>query len=131
MQTALLQVLCFVIATCCMALRPVLRMKVGDPIFCVNVNLYLKPDRRDDFIRVIKANQKGTLSTEKLAVLYTWGQSTSDPNTFYFQEQYHGKEGFDAHTKSAHFAEWEKFTETSPFTKPPEVMLFEENPPSK
>ena len=33
--------------------RPLfIKMKIGDPIFCVNVNLYLKPERREEFIRV-------------------------------------------------------------------------------
>jgi quinol monooxygenase YgiN len=101
-------------------------MKIGDPVFCVNVNLYIKPNRRDEFLKVIKANQLGTLSSEPLAILYTWGQSAVDENIFYFQEQYHGKEGFEAHTKSRHFEVWEAFTRTDPFSKPPEVMLFEE-----
>ena len=107
--------------------RPIcaLKMKVGDPIFCVNVNLYVKPERRDEFIQVIKANQKGTLTTEPLAILYVWGPSTSDPCTFHFQEQYYGKDGFEYHTKSKHFKVWEDFTRTEPFSKPPEVMLFE------
>ena len=102
-----------------------LTMKVGDPIFCVNVNLYVKPERREEFIQVIKGNQKGTLTTEPLAVLYVWGPSVVDPCTFHFQEQYHGRDGFEFHTKSKHFKVWEDFTRTDPFTKPPEVMLFE------
>ena len=100
-------------------------MKVGDPVFCVNVNLYVKPERRDEFISVIKQNQKGTLTNEPLAILYVWGASEKDPNTFHFQEQYHGRDGFVAHTTSKHFAVWEEFTKTNPFTKPPEVMLFQ------
>ena len=103
-------------------------MKVGDPIFCVNVNLYIKPERKDEFLSVIKKNQLGTLTNEPLAIQYTWGQSVDDPNTFYFHEQYHGKEGFEAHQKSSHFAVWAEFTKTSPFSKPPVVTLWEEIP---
>jgi quinol monooxygenase YgiN len=97
--------------------------------FCVNVNLHIKPSKRDAFLKVIQQNQQGTLKNEPLAKLYVWGESTTEPNTFHFQEQYVGEAGFKAHTQSEHFKQWEKFAnhDDSPFTKPPEVFLFELN----
>ena len=95
------------------------------PVFCLNVNLYIQNDRRAEFIEVIKKNQQGTLSCEPLAKEYVWGESTTERNTFYFQEQYFGKEGFDFHIKTPHFADWEKFAATNPFSKPPEIFFFE------
>jgi quinol monooxygenase YgiN len=88
------------------------------------VNLYVKPERREEFMKVIAQNQQGTLENEPLALVYVWGPNENDPNLFHFHEQYRGREGFVAHTKSKHFEVWEEFTKTSPFTKPPEVMLF-------
>ena len=41
--------------------------------FCLNVKLCVRPERRDEFIACIRDNQKGTLSTEPLAVEYVWG----------------------------------------------------------
>ena len=84
----------------------------------------MKPARRDEFIACIKANQKGTLSSEPLAVSYQWGESTTVPNTFHFQEAYRGVVGFNAHTKTAHFKAWEEFAATEPFTADPEVLFF-------
>ena len=92
--------------------------------YCLNVNIYVKPERRDEFIENIKNNQLNTLLNEPLAIQYTWGESTSEPNTFYFHEEYESVEGFQAHTKSEHFAKWEKFANSNPFAKPPEVMFF-------
>ena len=80
--------------------------------------------RRDEFIECIKNNKAGTLSTEPGALQYTWGESEGEPNTFYFHEEYKDKEGFLAHTKTPHFAAWEKFASSDPFTKPPEVVFF-------
>ena len=100
-------------------------MKVGDPVFCVNVNLYVKPDRREEFEKVITANALGTTTTEPLAISYIWGESVTEANTFHFHEQYHGREGFEAHQASPHFATWVDFVNTDPFTKDPEAMLFE------
>mmetsp|Transcript_17498 Transcript_17498/g.35933 ORF Transcript_17498/g.35933 Transcript_17498/m.35933 type:complete len:270 (-) Transcript_17498:150-959(-) len=95
--------------------------------FCVSVNLYPKPEVRDSFLEVIKNNKIGTDNTEPLALQYTFGESTTEPNVFHFHEQYcggeNGKEGFDAHAASPHFADWESFVETDPFAKAPEVFF--------
>ena len=93
-------------------------------MFCLNVTLYVRPERREEFIACIEQNQRGTLETEPLARLYEWGESTTEPNTFHFQEQYDGKEGFDAHQTMPHFQVWEQFAATEPFSKPPEIQFF-------
>lgn len=92
--------------------------------FCLNVTLFVKEDRREEFLRCIAANQAGTLSTEPNCVQYAWGEDESTRNTFYFHEQYKNKEGFHEHTRSPHFAEWEKFASTDPFTQAPIVSFF-------
>ena len=94
--------------------------------FCLNVQLCIKPERRDEFIECIRNNQKGTLSTEPLALEYTWGEDTSEPNTFHFYEKYEGKAGFEAHQATPHFAKWEDFAASGPFTSPPVVKFYEE-----
>ena len=106
--------------------------------FGLNVNLYPKQTVRDDFLKVISANKKGTDTLEELALQYSYGESITvdgivaaqegSPNTFHFHEQYtgkdHGKEGFDAHASMPHFAAWEEFVQTDPFEKDPEVYFF-------
>ena len=95
--------------------------------FCVTVNLYPKEEVREEFLTVIANNKKGTDETEPLALQYTFGESSIEANTFHFHEQYSGeqdgKEGFDAHASSPHFADWESFVGTDPFAKPPEVYF--------
>lgn len=95
--------------------------------YCLNVTLYVKPERREEFLAVIKQNQEGTLKNEPLVLVYDWGEDLKEPNTFHFQEQYQGEEGFIAHTQSSHFAHWKRFAEEgeSPFTKPPVLSFFE------
>ena len=94
--------------------------------FCLNVQLCIKPERRDEFIECIRNNQKGTLSSEPLALEYTWGEDTTEPNTFHFYEKYEGKAGFEAHQATDHFAAWEEFAASDPFTSPPVVKFYEE-----
>jgi len=100
---------------------------VPQTAFCVTVNLYPKSEVRENFLNVIANNKKGTDTTEPLALQYTFGESNSEPNTFHFHEQYSGegdgKQGFEAHASSPHFADWEKFVDTDPFLKSPEVYF--------
>jgi quinol monooxygenase YgiN len=98
----------------------------SDKIFCLNVKLCIKPERRDEFLKCIKNNQKGTLETEPLAIEYLVGEDTTVPNTFHFFEKYRGKAGFEAHKASPHFAVWEEFASSDPFTEPPRVEFYEE-----
>eukprot|EP00306_Pavlova_sp_CCMP459_P021281 CAMPEP_0185550170 /NCGR_PEP_ID=MMETSP1381-20130426/19786_1 /TAXON_ID=298111 /ORGANISM="Pavlova sp., Strain CCMP459" /LENGTH=171 /DNA_ID=CAMNT_0028162941 /DNA_START=28 /DNA_END=543 /DNA_ORIENTATION=- len=95
------------------------------PLFCLNVCLKVKPERREEFIKCIRANQRGTLTSETLALEYVFGEDESTPNTFHFFEKYLSKEGFEAHTKTPHFAAWEEFAATEPFTAPPVVSFYE------
>lgn len=97
------------------------------PLFCLNVQLDVKPDRRAEFLECIYANQRGTLTTEKLAVDYLVGEDEKTPNTFHFFEQYIGKQGFIEHSQSPHFAAWEVFAGSDPFTAPPKVVFYVEN----
>lgn len=96
-----------------------------EKVFCVNVNLAIKPQFREQFLRVIKNNELGTLQ-EPLALQYTWGESLSEKNLFHFQEQFKGDRGFEAHKKTSHFAAWMEFTsiQGSPFSRPAEIFTF-------
>ena len=95
--------------------------------YCLSVKLSINPARRLEFLECIQANAKGTLTTEPLCKGYTWGESTTQPNVFHFQEQFVDKEGFEVHKTMPHFIVWEKFA-SSPdaFTAPPVLDFFEE-----
>ena len=46
--------------------------------YCLNVALYIKPEHRDAFLKVIDNNMKGTRSTEPLALQYDWGANLKE-----------------------------------------------------
>lgn len=98
------------------------------PAYCLNVELCIQPEVREEFLKVIDNNQKGSRQQEPLCLQYDYGESVDTPNSFYFHEEYEGadagKEGFDAHAKAPHFAKWEEFAATNPFTKPPVVSFY-------
>ena len=97
---------------------------VGVPLFCLNVRLVLKPERRDEFLECIAANQRGTLTEEPLAVTYQYGEDTGAPNTFHFHERYQGEEGFQQHIGAEHFEAWKAFEASGPFAEPPRIEFF-------
>ncbi|GFH53253.1 hypothetical protein CTEN210_09729 [Chaetoceros tenuissimus] len=96
--------------------------------FGLHVELCIKPDVREEFLECIRNNQKGSIETEPLCLQYVYGESTSEENKFVFHEEYTGKdggkEGFEAHKLTKHFAAWEEFAAKDPFTKPPVVDFF-------
>ena len=99
------------------------------PAFGVHVELYPKPEVLQQFLEVIKYNQKGSVEDEPLCLQYVFGESTVEKNKFIYHEEYKGadggKEGFEAHQISPHFKAWEDFAGTEdPFTKPPVVAFF-------
>lgn len=81
--------------------------------YCLNVQLCISPEYRDEFLKVIANNARASNEEEKLCLQYVWGEDCSEANTFHFHEQYtggeEGKEGFLAHTKTEHFGLWEQF----------------------
>lgn len=96
----------------------------AEPSVYLNVRMGVKPERRDEFLSVIRNNQKGTLGTEPLAKVYTWGEDPEVPNLFHFHEEYIGEAGRAAHNAAPHFAVWEDFVATDPFTSEPVVYAY-------
>ena len=78
----------------------------------------LKPERRDEFLREIAADQRGTMRDEPLARRMLVGEDVAAPNTFHLHEQFcRGREGFDAHLAAPHFQPWQRFVDSQPFTE--------------
>ena len=63
----------------------------------LNLRCKIKPERRDDFISVIKDRQRETLELEPASLQYVVGEDVNDCNTFYIHQQYLGEEGFVDH----------------------------------
>ena len=87
------------------------------PILCLNVRFTVKPERREEFLREIAADQRGTMTDEPLAKVMLVGEDVSAPNTFHLHEQFcRGREGFLAHLAAPHFQPWQAFVDSEPFT---------------
>ena len=95
-----------------------------EPIVCLNVELCILPELRQEFLDVIRNNKRGSDDDEPLCLQYSYGESVSTPNVFHFHEEYLGWNGLKGHQTAPHFAVWEEFASKSPFTKPPVVQTF-------
>jgi len=71
--------------------RPALSTSLG--AFGVTASISVKEDKRDEFLDIIQANAEKTMRTEMGAICYDWGESSTERNTFHFQEQYLDEEG--------------------------------------
>jgi len=90
---------------------------------CLNVELCVKPEVREEFLDVIRNNKAGS-DAEPLCMQYSWGEDIYDPNKFHFHEQYVNEDGLLAHFQGDHFKVWEEFASGEPFTRPPRVEKF-------
>lgn len=92
--------------------------------FCLNLKLALRPDQREEFLTLIKEDQKQSLATEPGCVQFVVGEDTTTPNTFYLHEEYKNEAGFQAHTETPHFAKWNAFCDTKPWSNDGPVVTF-------
>ena len=80
------------------------------PGIFINATLSCKPSVRAEFLPKFMANAKGANNDEPGCKQFVWGESTIEPNTFHLHEEYEGKEALAAHSKSAHFQAWSKYS---------------------
>ena len=93
-------------------------------LLCINATLHIRPERRAAFLQRIDSAQAAT-SHETLAHAYLYGEDESTPNTFHVHQAYLGRAGLDAHRATPHYAEWEAFAASEPFTAPVEAHIFD------
>jgi homocysteine S-methyltransferase len=91
-------------------------------VFCLNADLYVQPQHREEFVAVLE-NARSCSIQEPCCVEYQYGESMVSPNTFHVHQVYigneGGKEGFDLHSKTPHYQRWKQFAAKEPFTKSP------------
>ena len=67
---------------------------------------------------------RGRRRCDAMRCRYRWGEEDGKPNTWHFQEQYSSEAALKAHQMSSHFAGWEAFAATDPFSAPPVLSKF-------
>jgi autoinducer 2-degrading protein len=75
-------------------------------MYVVCVQVHVKPEHVDDFIRVTKDNYSNTRQTEAGNVRWDLLQQEDDPTRFLLYEVYKTKEDFPIHQQTEHFLKW-------------------------
>jgi (4S)-4-hydroxy-5-phosphonooxypentane-2,3-dione isomerase len=120
----LCKLLCVVL--CLFFLHPMSTTAFSGPI-ALNVKVSVKPERREDFLKIIQYDAEQTLLTEPGALQFTVGEDVESANIFYFHEQYRTIQDVDFHKSTPHFLKWVEFQTTDPFTEPLMVDLYQCN----
>lgn len=93
------------------------------PGHCVQVKLSIKPDKIEEFMKVIKEDQKQTIATEPGSIQFVIGEDKESSNTFYLFEHYKSEDAFDEHGKTPHYGPWDAFVKTSPWSEGGEPVV--------
>ena len=78
------------------------------PAIAIVVDAEIKPDRVEEFLKVIEADAKGSRD-EPGCLRFDVLRDNDNPNRFFFYEAYESMEAVDVHKSMPHFALWTDF----------------------
>ena len=93
--------------------------------FSMNARVSLKPEFRDEFLRIMKHNAKETLEKEPGALTFTLGEDPHETNVFFFHTRYTCQADFEHHKTTPHFAAYKTFSAFDPYAERAVVQFFE------
>lgn len=77
-------------------------------------------------IRALCARHRADSKAEPGCVQFDWGESTTEPNTFYMHEEYKNRDAYNAHEKTPHDDRFFAFdTDKDPYVEPQVVSLYQ------
>ena len=85
------------------------------------VSLRIKPDRRDEFLRAIEEDGRGSREDEPGCLRFDVLQDAADPNHFFFYEIYRDEAALEAHRAAPHYQIWRAAVEAGVLDGPAEV----------
>ena len=70
------------------------------------VSVRVKPERRDEFLKAIEEDSRGSREDEPGCLRFDVLQDTSDPNHYFFYEVYRDEAAIQAHRAAPHYQGW-------------------------
>ena len=77
-------------------------------MYVVCVQVHVKPEHVDDFIRATRDNHENTRKLEPGNLRWDCLQAEDDPTRFFLYEVYRTKEDFPAHQQMPHYLTWKE-----------------------
>ncbi len=75
-------------------------------MYVVCVQVHVKPEHVDDFIKATRQNHESTRHDEPGNVRWDFSQSEDDPTRFFIYEVYRTKADFPKHQQTPHYLAW-------------------------
>ena len=85
------------------------------------VSVHVKPERREEFLRAIKEDSRGSREDEPGCLRFDVLQDTADPNHYFFYEVYRDEAAIQAHREAPHYQVWSAAVEAGVLSQPVEV----------
>ncbi|MBM3941935.1 MAG: antibiotic biosynthesis monooxygenase [SAR202 cluster bacterium] len=75
-------------------------------MFGVVVTVNIKPGVKEQFMRALLEDARGSVTREPGCLRFDVLQDTTDPNRVYLMEEYRDEAAFETHTKQPHFTKF-------------------------
>ncbi len=78
----------------------------GETMFAIWVSVRVQPERRDDFLKAIEEDARGSREDEPGCLRFDVLQDSADPDHYYFYEVYRDEAALEAHRAAPHYQVW-------------------------
>lgn len=75
-------------------------------MFAIWVSVRVKPERKDDFLKAIEEDARGSREDEPGCLRFDVLQDAADPDHYYFYEVYRDEAALEAHRAAPHYQVW-------------------------
>ena len=75
-------------------------------MYAIFVSIKIKPERREDFLKAIEIDARGSREDEPGCMRFDVLQDSTDPDQYYFYEVYRDEAAFKAHGEAPHYKVW-------------------------
>jgi (4S)-4-hydroxy-5-phosphonooxypentane-2,3-dione isomerase len=90
-------------------------------MFALVVSLKVKPERREEFLKAVEEDGRGSREDEPGCLRFDVLQDNADPNHYYFYEIYRDEAALTAHTQAPHYQVWRQAVEAGVLAEPAQV----------
>lgn len=90
-------------------------------MFAIWVSVHVKPERKDEFLKAIEEDARGSREDEPGCMRFDVLQDAADPDHYYFYEVYRDEAALEAHRAAPHYQVWAAAVQAGVLSEPTEA----------
>ncbi len=90
-------------------------------MFAIWVSVHVKPDRKEEFLKAIEEDARGSREDEPGCLRFDVLQAQDDPHHFFFYEVYRDEAALEAHRAAPHYQVWAAAVASGVLERPSEA----------